>query len=628
MNRSRPPLLRITLFAAVCISALAPTFPDPPGPGRAAGVEPSLRRAQEDPQAEPQSPFGEPLVVNGHRIPDIEIKRFLCYGRGYHALDSRRLGVLIKQERELRVFRTRAEICAARFDGKSYDTLTDDEKAEVDVSVVADLAHLEYDQKEYQRRLSEHADKFTENYPTLDLHVETRRSYGSVQWFEDQVRQTLEFDSLFFPGHPDGWPALTLEAIHASCPQFDLVEDYAEHYQWRLEEAEKSGEPIRREEEMLMGILRQSVMSALASLVEIRTQTAGLDPQDLMTVEGGGFKETLATEDVYQEMQGVFTPADIQDAKMFLALECVTREKLAAAGALKNRTEFVQEVYQLRRDLEASMFNLDFVALEACRFPSITSYIEHAYLLESFKGLIADQIEDTEDGSLPWGLQDHLPQANVVMGLGRCKAEVMLISAFDFPRYQWKENGWGLAEAKAHRVIQEIHDYMDYILAQDEHSRVALEEGRHYELPEDLVSFDEYWSNLLDVNSEFWDPPMSVTGKKPPAMALRNKGRFTSEFTTRNDFQRYLGESVYTEYLHDQSVTDKIFFELEPGTVGGPYRGVEGYYIIYLMGRQAPASPLDPHDDRNVQLLKDDYARARLQVFAHAALAEAEVSGL
>lgn len=608
------PLLAAILSAALSGSASTPAYGTP--------------CIQAEPGPEPTSIFGEALIVDGHHITDMEIKRFLCYGRGYNALDSRRLGVLIQQERELRQFETRESVLTDEHGGADYDSLSDEQRAAVDASVDAALAYLEYDEAEYTRRIEDHAVKFADRYPSLDLDTETRRAYESVAWYEDQVRQTLEFETMFFPGHPDGWPAITLEAIHAGSPNFDLVADYAQHYQWRVEAAEESGEPIKREEEMMMSLLRDYVMNALASLVEIKTQTDGLPPDVLMTVEGGGFFESLMTEDVYQDMKHVFDEADILEAKTFLALEYVTRQKLEASGHLIEREKFLADIKKMQDDLAQSIFNWDFLALEGHQFPSIVAYNEHAYLVESFKGMIAEEINRTESNALPPELEAFLPRANVIMGLGKCRADVLLISAFDFPEYQWKEDGWSQAEAKAGKVRQEIDDFIDFIISEAEAKQTALEEGRNYNKPERLVSFDEFWSNTLDMYSEFWDPPMPVTGKMPPAMSLRNKGRFTGDLTTRNDFRRFVDESPYTEFLKNISVTDQIFFDLEPGTIGGPFRGSNGYYIVYLKERTPPSNPIDPFSDRHFTMLTDDYARSQMQAFAHKSLAEAEVTGL
>jgi len=590
-----------------------------------AAQEPVVALSDPAPRA---SILGEPLIIDGHRITDMEIKRFLCYGRGYNALDSRRLGVLIQQERELRQYETRSSLAAERYAGASFDSLTVEQQAEVDVAMASALAYMEYDEAEYTRRTEDHRKQFTDRYPSLDLDTETRRAYESVAWYNDQVRQTLEFETMFFPGHPDGWPEITREAIHQGSPNFDLIADYTQHYQWRLEAAEEAGVPIKREEEMMMSLLRDYVMRALASLVEIRTQTDGLPPETLMTIEGGGFSEALKTEDVFQEMKHVFSSADVYDAKTFLALEYVAKKKLVEAGVLRDREGFLAEIRQMQEELKDSMFNWDFLALDGHQFPSIVSYNEHAYLVESFKTMIASQLTRTENNSLPPELEAYLPRANVIMGLGRARADVLLLSAFDFPRYKWKEDGWASADQASGAVRQEIDDYIDYIIAQDAESQASLEEGRNYVRPEDLVSFPEFWSGLLDLKSEYWDPPLPVSGKMPPAMGLKNKGRFTGEPTTRNDFRRFVGESPYSEYLHNLSITDKIFFEMEPGSVGGPYKGTRGYYIVYLKENLAPTNPIDPYTDRHFNMLTDDFARTSFQAFAHQALEEAEVSGL
>ena len=121
---------------------------------------------------------------------------------------------------------------------------------------------------------------------------------------------------------------------------------------------------------------------------------------------------------------------------------------------------------------------------------------------------------------------------------------------------------------------------------------------------------------------------MPISGKMPPALGLRNRGRFSGEPATRNDFKRTLGESSYSFFLTNDSVVDKVFFDLEPGTVGGPYKGPWGYYLIYLKKRVAPTNRVDLAVEQKYQMVAEDYVRDAYQRFAHECLEAAEVSGL
>ena len=598
-------------------------------------VTPGLILAQDEApvveDTDSSSIFGDPLFVNGREITEMEIKRYLCYGKGRNALESRRLGLLMDQERELRVEAAREEALDGMYADAEvvpfYDELDEAQRAAVDAKVKELLAYMEVDLAVHRKTIEDNEAEFIERYPTLDPDTETRRAYESVAWYEDQVLQTMNFDAMFFPGHPDGWPDITIESIHQGAPGVDLIGDYATHYELRAEEALEQGlDYVPPEDEMMMSLLRDYVMSGLASLVDIRTQVDGLPPEILMTVEGGGFFAELRTEDVYQEMKHVFNEEDVKQAKQFLALQEAARQKLTEAETLVPIEEFRQQLDGWLAQMEGSLFNWSFIALQGHMFPSVEAYTDHLYMVESFKRMIEPQLDRSE--GVPSVIKAHMPFIEVVMGIGRCQSEVLLVSAFDFPNYKWKENGWERAEEHAFELRGRIDGYLDELAVQEAERKRVTDLGENFEPENELLPFDRWWSDLLDLESEWWDPPMPVSGKMPPALGLRNRGRFSGEPATRNDFKRTLGESSYSFFLTNDSVVDKVFFDLEPGTVGGPYKGPWGYYLIYLKKRVAPTNRVDLAVEQKYQMVAEDYVRDAYQRFAHECLEAAEVSGL
>lgn len=347
-----------------------------------------------------------------------------------------------------------------------------------------------------------------------------------------------------------------------------------------------------------------------------------------MTIEGLGLFDEVLTNDVYEEFKHGFTWRDIVEAKRFLALQSAAQQKLESLGALQDRDEYLDQIRETREALAANMFNWQFIALMGHQFPSEEAYTEHVYLLDSFRKTIEEDLILGEGNKLSPALAANMDYANVVMGLGRCLTEVCFVSAFDFPKNEWRAGGFAEAERRAIALRGEVDAYIDRLNTADDEKMKAVAEGKNYEWPEDLISFDQYWSNFLDLNSEFWDPPLPMTGKAPPDMGRKNKGRFQSEAMTRNDYKRSIGESSYYWYLWDTNTTDTVFMEQEETTVGGPYVGAWGYYIIYLRKRQAPTNPLNLSSERHVELMIDDYIRNQFTKFAHQALGEYEVKGL
>jgi len=576
---------------------------------------------------EETSEFGEPVIVNGERIPDLEIMRFLIYGPGRNALEARKLEILMQQEVELRRYEARERLAEEQHQ-QAFDDLTEEQQGAIDAEVDASFTHLQITLEDAQARIEEQVGEFKERYPTLDPDTETERAYRSVKWYEDQVFQTMRFDELFFPGHPDNWAEVSIEAIHAGSPNYDLVADYATHWEYRREQAEETGEEMKREDDMMMTLLRDYVMNALNSLVETRSSVDGIDPEIVLEIEGLGVYDEIRTRDVYEEFKDAFTWRDIADAKRFLALQTAARQALEGLGALTPRDEYLQEVQEAREQLAATMFNWQFIALMGHQFPSEEAYTEHVYLMESYRTMIADQLVKDGNGQIGEALEANMDYANVVMGLGRCLTEVCFVSAFDFPRNEWRPGGFSEARERAVELRGQIDAYIDRLIAAETAKQEAVARGENYEWPAELVSFDRFWSDFLDLNSEFWDPPLPMSGKPAPEMGRKNKGRLSGEAMTRNDYKRTLGESSYYWYLYNVSTTDRVFLEQEIGSVGGPYIGPFGYYIIYLRSRLDPSHPLDLNSERHFEMMVDDFVRNEFTKFAHEALLGAEVSGL
>ncbi|MEC7232771.1 MAG: hypothetical protein VXW31_07530 [Planctomycetota bacterium] len=565
-----------------------------------------------------ESAFGEPLTVNGVRIPDLEIKRFLVYGPGRNALDARKLQVLMDHERRLR----RTEVAE-----RILDEQGDMEEAALEAAVDEAMKAFDFDEEIITRRLAEEKASFSERYPTLSYETELRRAYRSGNWYRDQVRQTTEFDQLFFPDPPDGWPALSIEAINAGSPQVDLIADYQREYERRLQVSVETGEPIVPEQEMMMQILRDFVMGALWSLADVKTGVHGIPAELAMVIDGDDWHAEIRTEDVYSEMAEYFSVQEIEDAKLALALMEAGRQGLEKMDALLDIEAFRANIADQREQMKTSMFNFDFMALQGHGFPSSEAYEQHMYLVESYKKHKASALELTEEGGLSSELAGHMTVANGIMGLAKCHADTLLVSAFDWLNYEWRENGWEDAYERALASREQIDAHLAKLAAEGEAIEAARLKGVAYE-GEPVVPFDEWWASFLRQKSEFWDPPLPATGKMPPEYGLKNFGAFRDQAMTRNDMKRALGETEYTHFLGNFAVVDQMFFNMSPGEVAGPFEGPHGFYIIYLRTRSAPTNPLNIRTDKHLAMLREDWLRKDFQNFCHEALIESETTGL
>jgi hypothetical protein len=611
--------------------------------------------------------FGEPVFVNGKRISDTAIKRFLCYGKGRNGLESMRLGLLMEQERELRSIKASERMLEDNFGGKQLSELSEDQRKELDAALAVEMARFDLAPAEYEIRYEKEGISFMERYPTLDLRTEIRRAYKSMDWWRDQIRMTMEFDQLFFPGHPDGWPDISLEAVHQASPQYDLVEDYTKYFNMRQEawetkrdEAqaaalaehfdgaavetldaeqlarlrtmvdEAAGAFVEREQDMMMAVLRDAVQGILAEFVVIKTASEGLPDDILMTIDGHGLNNSLTTEEVYQDMKEAFDSQDVYEAKLFLCLIQATKDRLEAEGILEPFEPFLAKLAEQKAaSANAGTFgSVGFVATSAYRFPSVEAFQEYTYLFDSYRSSIEDRLALRADGSVSQELQDHFPIVNGIMGIARVRAETLLVSAFDEPNNTWIEGGWQLAYDKALVLRAEIDAYAQKVEAAELASSQAEAKGETYEPAEALQPFDVWWARFLDLNSDFWDPPMPASGKMPPANSMRDKGRFKGTPTTRNDMKNHLGESAYTHFLWDTAAVDEIFFNVPEGSVGGPFRGPKGYYISYVKQRLPASKRLSIKEPRTLKALQDDFAQLLFRRYSHESLGVAEVSGI
>ena len=542
------------------------------------------------------SEFGAPLFVNGERISDLAIKRFLCYGAGRTALESRKLDVLVQQELAIRA------------------------------SGGEDVSQYEISEEEFDAAYTTEIGEFKDRYPTLDEETEIGRAYKSVDWYKAQLRQTLEFDRLFFHGDPETWPDVTKEAVYAGSPQVDLVKDAKENYDRRVLRAEETGEPLVEEDDMFRGLLRDYVIESLNSIVDVQTAFDGLPEELLMVIEGGGFRAEIKTEEFYDEIKSAFGPDDVMNAKHFLALMAAAEDRLEEEGGLIPAEEFSATIRKLSGDLKTTIFSFDFLALHGHQFPSTEAYKQHMRFVESYKKMLESEMEMGENGELPPALSDHLLIANTVMGLARADAEVLLISAYDFYNNRWKEDGWATAKSKAIDLRERIDTHIEKLAVDAEARKAAAARGEDYEPEEEILPFARFWAELVDLNSDYWDPPMPSSGKMPPMVGMKQKGRFG--LMTRNDLERAIGESPYLQFLFGSSITDAIFFDMQTGSTEGPYAGPKGYYIIHLRTRTSPTNPLNINEPKHIDLLKEDFVRREFVKYAHEALEQADVKGL
>lgn len=630
-----------TLLAALTLLAAPAVRAQDVGPAPAAGGSTSI--------------FGAPLVVNGQRVPDIELQRFLIYGAGRLQVEMQRVALIIEdeldrraQEQALKEIETQygarldataeaavaaKETTAPYADAAARTAAVREERdaakaalyqtAEVVDSYQKSLARqkslvreqAQIAEEDFLHDYQKTIDDFVKSYPTLKPEAEVARAFRTVDWYRENLRQTLLFDRVFFPDDPADWPVTTVEAVRADSGDA-MIEDAFQSYKTRREYAEKTGEPLAKEDAIYTQMMRQIVRDACFSTIAFKTAFDGL-PGDLILTgdkDGDGKPELVVkTADLWPKVAATLSETDIREAKEWFATTVATRDALRAAGdgVLLTRDGEQAAVAALKQTMAGTYFTIDILATQEYLFPSAESFQEYWCLLESFKNLNKDTLKRQENGDIAKVLRDHLERANRVMGLGQVDVDVMLVSAFDIPAFEWKQDGWAKAEKRANEVKAQI---------EAQQQRYAADPAKEKDPA-------VYWEELMVEVSEYWDPPAPEgQGKRGSDVSMKNKGRFGPRY--RNDLIGFVGETRYREFVTGFSITDFAFFDQAVGTVAGPFKGPIGWYLTRVKNRTPPSRPLNLAEPKHVELLTDDWLRTAFAAYARASLKNAKVEGL
>jgi hypothetical protein len=403
-------------------------------------------------------------------------------------------------------------------------------------------------------------------------------------WF-DQIEQTQLFDRVFLPTDPREYPATTVAALNQSAP--DFVQRLIDGHMLKLKTAEETGEPVKEDpngQAMFRQLMRQIVIGALNKSAEIKTFIDGIPPENALEVNGHPIK----TEDIWRAIRWKVRQEDVDEATSWFERTITARKALEAAGKYMTDEEFENAYREYTAPYEASPFNMEAVAVSFKKFPSAEHYKAHFRLEESYKHLIENELTSEN-------LQAHVNgRAGNLLGLAKVDVEVILISAYDFQVSAFKENGWEEAGQRAVACVKEL-------------------------------AAGAPWEEMVDKYSEWYEPPVAKSTAASAASFSKNKGRFGLK--NRNELLQQLGESDWSLFLNGYTVTDYIFFELEPGIPSQPLRGPNGYYIARVTRRTPPSSHINIEPTGQRPLVEQDYLATRFNAFCQEQLDKARAAG-
>lgn len=595
---------------AAWLPALAPAL----APARA-------QDAAEDVAARPLAGYadallGGPLLVDGERVPEVDLKRHLIHAVGSGVL--RRVWMRWMVEAEL----------TERAHRHAFHTTGQDETFERTYSellVALEVAEDELDDEvDYQRSFLHWRNA------GLDPDTAIRQDHGTLAEFKEHVRATMLFDRVFLPDDPDEWPRVTVEAFLADPGGGQiLVDDARESYLTRLQLGEEYGGEPPRDDESLRRTYRDIVRRSLTSWLDIRTAVDGLAPPLVATVDfdaDGEPEERIEVDDLWPAVRPLVDQEDVRLARHWLATVAATRSRLLESGYGPEA-----ELRKLARPALRSRDDARSPAVWEGEFPSAEVYFDYAWLREGVRrrfgrdlanlgtfvtvapGATAATRSTAVPGTalrareslparreiVPDSLADAVWRVRAVAGGAKVEAEFLLTAAWDEETSTWNDDGWACARERADGVAESLMHLVDIHTLQ-------VRRFKQVTVPAPGV----LWSKALDAHSEFWEPSPSRTPRSTPPLS---KGRFgTREF---EELRAMLRVTHYSRFALGGSLADDVMFHLPVDRIVGPRRGPLGYYLVRVLGRTGPESSIDPGGwvDAVLDEATLDYAREAVE---------------
>jgi len=451
-----------------------------------------------------------------------------------------------------------------------------DQEMERRAKAGAEAAAMQVSEDEMKDVLTELESKVKEEYPEGDVGMDDVLG-GMGGDSQERLRLTRQFNKLFLPDNPDEYPPVTLEAIMAQEGGKEIIDHYKESYALR----EKEGKKKRGVAEMSFdGAMVQQIVAYLHEIATIERDPA---PGVLYRVNG----KDITVDDIWRRIQPI-SEFEVRRAKQWITNTILLKEAFEKAGTWLTDEEAAAAYDLHSAPYRDSLFSRESVATLFKRFPSVDTYKDYRRFYESFKRMRTPEM--TKEA-----LDEHAKfRTSKILGQVTVDADVILASAFDFKTNAWKPNGWSEAEKRMKDAL-----------------RLLVEEQRP-------------WDEIVEKYSDFYYAPIPVS-QRGQGQIQPQKGRFRG--IQRNALLAQLGETEYGLFLDGTSITDFLFFEQQPGTLGDPMRGPNGWYLPRLIRRQKTPErlPVKPEDFQ--EAVADDYVMWNLNQFAQKLIQEHQVFG-
>ncbi|MEO6709575.1 MAG: hypothetical protein ABIP42_08345 [Planctomycetota bacterium] len=446
-----------------------------------------------------------------------------------------------------------------------------------------DVSKLTVSDAEVEKSIEKMRKDFLIKYPSLDFPTEVGRAYLALDVYVSELRPAILFDKTFFPEDPATWPGVTTEAIIMASGGRGFIDDSIESYGQRKQMMiDQQLDEIPADDPILTDTLRSWLLEALNQFAQVEIDPSKLPDDTLLMVDGSPIK----VSEVWTAIAPHVTWENVDETRRFLTQLAVVEHDLAQHGVLMTQPEF-EANFAPNRPFRDALTDYEMVAIVLQGFPSMQSCLRYERMQRSYRNLIKDEIASDAQ------LIPYLQRANQIAGAAKIDAEVILSSAYDFPNSRWKVDGWKSAEAKAREL------------------KAKLDAGAD-------------WGDLLELYSEFWDPPMPEVGQKPQ-FGFVFKGRFGEQ--TRNQLAGDMLETDYSTFVRGRCLADEIFFDQQGGTISDVKQGPRGYYISRVNSRKPASAGLNLQQPANREFLLNYVCMQRFGAYARQLLTDAIAKG-
>jgi hypothetical protein len=514
---------------------------------------------------DPHPVFGDPLVVDGELIPFERIKQHLVMGKYGNPALENRKHKILIDNELKRREAAGEDITAFKV-----------EQAAIDEAI--------------QTVEKQIADEFPEGEVTLDEIYPHVKPSQNRSLLEERVRVTKLFDKVFLPENPYEFPPVTVEALGAAELEIDLVQSLKDQWDQKQADADQAGPEEPQDaagQAFFQQMQRQLLLEHMAETVKVEFPDDGLPPEVAMRVDG----IDILVDDLWQEIGSLVTAQDIEMSKKWLVNVALAKKALEEAGYWLDDEEYDLVYKEYHDPYKDSPFSYEKLALSFKGFPSLIDYRTYFRIYKSYERMIQEEITDE-------ALLKVVDRLNLLL-YGRLDADVILVSAYDFETRQWRENGWEEADRRATEILREIVEGMD-------------------------------WDAAVEEYSEFREIPIAKSQRDQPARAgqlKQDKGRYRD--IKRNDLMKLLEENEYGVFLECSSLSDHIFFQLEPGEYVQPRKGPYGYYIPLVKRRVLTRQDVDViTNPTHRQLATQDLVTGRLNQYMWELRSKADIRGL